>query len=172
MSEAEASVPAEPQRFAPAQPVERTAQLEPKHLAEPAEQLQPRHLAEPAKTVERSAAEVRSLHRSVESQDVWLDPAAGKRLREMLDEQLSRVEAWMKRSEDLARQAPLGRNPVGTAMAEKFAGRAGSTDEHSFAGVLQRYREVLEDARGAVDDAMRTYRQVDEQAADSFRKLI
>ncbi|GAA2786781.1 hypothetical protein [Saccharopolyspora taberi] len=60
---------------------------------------------------------------------------------------------------------------AGLAMAAKFAGRADGA-ENSVSGVLQRYRDVLEEARDAVRDAMRTCREVDEQAAGSFRKLI
>lgn len=125
-----------------------------------------------SRMVARSAVEVGTLKRAVESQQLRLDPAAGEQIRSMLDEHIAKVDAWLRQTGDLARHAPLGENPVGTAMAEKFASRADG-DETSFAGVLRRYREVLQEAQDAVGDAMRTYHEVDAHAADSLdRKSV
>jgi hypothetical protein len=122
-------------------------------------------------TLSRSVAAVGSLRRAVESQDLRLNPAAGEQISAALEDHLAAVDGWLARADNLARHAPLGQNPVGEAMAAKFAGRANG-DENSFVGVLKRYREVLEGARDAVNDAMRTYQHADEHAADSFQKLM
>ncbi|GAA4611061.1 hypothetical protein [Saccharopolyspora hordei] len=122
------------------------------------------------RTLARSAASVRELRRAVESDDLRLDPAAGEQIRAALEDQMSAVDAWLARARGLTTAAPLGMNPVGQAMAAKFAGRA-EGDENSFTEVLTKYRAVLEEARDAINAAMRTYEQADERAADDFRKI-
>jgi hypothetical protein len=118
-----------------------------------------------------STAAVAAVRDAVESLDLKLDPEAGESIRSALDERLNSVDSWLSQARNLARQAPLGQNPVGTAMAEKFAGRA-EGGEHSLVAVLTRYRDVLVDARDAIESAMRTYRETDQRVADSFQKLI
>lgn len=124
-----------------------------------------------ADRLDESASQVRALRADLESGELRLDPSAGDELTAALLEQRDRVDAWLKRVEALAGPAPLGRNPVGEAMAAKFAKRA-SGDEASFAEVLRRYRHVLDEARDAVNDAMRRYRELEDGAADEFRKLV
>jgi hypothetical protein len=118
----------------------------------------------------RSAAEVGTMHENAKSGRLSLDPSAGEAIRSMLAEQMTKVDTWIKQAGNLARHAPLGQNPVGQAMAAKFAQRAESKDD-SFAGVLTRYRQILSDAHDAISDAMRQYRQNDDSAAESLRKL-
>ncbi|TDD05753.1 hypothetical protein E1181_14330 [Saccharopolyspora terrae] len=118
-----------------------------------------------------STAAVAAVRDAVESLDLKLDPEAGESIRSALDERLNSVDSWLSQARNLARQAPLGQNPVGAAMAEKFAGRA-EGGEHSLVAVLTRYRDVLVDARDAIESAMRTYRETDQRVADSFQKLI
>ncbi|MBQ0926271.1 hypothetical protein [Saccharopolyspora endophytica] len=118
-----------------------------------------------------TTAAVAAVRDAVESLDLKLDPEAGESIRSALDERLNSVDSWLSQARNLARQAPLGQNPVGTAMAEKFAGRA-EGGEHSLVAVLTRYRDVLVDARDAIESAMRTYRETDQRVADSFQKLI
>lgn len=124
-----------------------------------------------SQSLAESTASVAAMRDAVESLDLKLDPEAGESIRSALDERLSSVDSWLSQARNLARQAPLGQNPVGTAMAEKFAGRA-EGGEHSLVAVLTRYREVLVDARDAIESAMRTYRETDQRVADSFQKLI
>ncbi|WP_406692422.1 hypothetical protein REH65_11560 [Saccharopolyspora sp. ID03-671] len=118
-----------------------------------------------------STDSVAAMRDGVEKLDLKLDPDAGEAIRSALDERLHAVDNWLSRARNLAREAPFGKNPVGTAMAGKFAGRA-EGGENSLVSVLTRYREVLVDARDAIEDAMRTYRNTDERVADSFQKLI
>ncbi|MFI0464831.1 hypothetical protein ACH347_12190 [Saccharopolyspora sp. 5N102] len=119
----------------------------------------------------RSVSGVRHLRKAVESEGLRLDPAAGAEIRSALEDQLSTVDDWLARSASLTQHAPLGQNPVGEAMAAKFAKRA-EGDENSFTAVLTSYREVLEEARDAIVAAMREYRDIEEHVSDSFRKLV
>ncbi|KAA5836293.1 hypothetical protein ABT337_14755 [Saccharopolyspora hirsuta] len=122
------------------------------------------------RTLARSAASIKELRRAVESNDLRLDPAAGEQIRTALEDQMSTVDGWLSRASGLTANAPLGQNPVGQAMAAKFASRA-EGGENSFSDVLTKYRAVLEEARDAINAAMRTYEQADERAADDFRKI-
>lgn len=124
-----------------------------------------------SQSLAESTASVAAVRDAVESLDLKLDPEAGESIRSALDERLNSVDSWLSQAHDLARQAPLGQNPVGTAMAEKFASRA-EGGEHSLVAVLTRYRDVLVDARDAIESAMRTYRETDQHVADAFQKLI
>ncbi|MEU6129466.1 hypothetical protein ABZ805_09870 [Saccharopolyspora sp. NPDC047091] len=120
--------------------------------------------------LQASSAAVGTLRRDVEAGRLRLDPAAGRAIQDMLTEQVDQVQDWLNRAVGLGRRAPLGRNPVGEAMAAKFADR-GTGDGDSFTEVLQQYRRVLDDAREAVEDAMRRYRADDERAEDEFRRI-
>ncbi|QIZ35212.1 hypothetical protein [Saccharopolyspora sp. ASAGF58] len=119
----------------------------------------------------RSVASVRHLRRAVKSQGLRLDPVAGAEIRAALEDQLSAVDDWLARSASLNQHAPLGKNPVGEAMAAKFATRADG-HENSFNAVLKRYRQVLEGALDAIVSAIREYREIEERVSDSFRKLV
>ena len=121
--------------------------------------------------VAESAADAGALRDAVQSSSLRFDPAAGKELRAMLDEHLAKVDEWLNRIGGLARHAPFGQNPVGTAMAAKFADRADGA-ENSFADVLRGYRDVLRETRDAVDESLRTYREIDDSAAERLRALI
>ncbi|WP_258342495.1 hypothetical protein [Saccharopolyspora gregorii] len=120
--------------------------------------------------VRASAAAVGSLRQDVAAGRLRLDPVAGQEIQHMLAEQVDQVQNWLKRATDLGRRAPLGRNPVGQAVAAKLADH-GTGDEDSFTGVLQQYRQVLEDTREAVEDAMRRSRADDERAEEEFRRI-
>lgn len=107
----------------------------------------------------------------MKSQGLRLDPVAGAEIRAALEDQLSAVDDWLARSASLNQHAPLGKNPVGEAMAAKFATRADG-HENSFNAVLKRYRQVLEGALDAIVSAIREYREIEERVSDSFRKLV
>lgn len=122
-----------------------------------------------ARELEKSATQVGVLRENVRSGQLQLDPSAGAKIQSMLLEQQDRVENWLNRAQALAR-APLGSNPVGDAMAGKFAKRVSGADD-SLVVVLGRYRHVLEQAHDAVSEAMRQYRDLEENAADSLQNL-
>jgi hypothetical protein len=102
---------------------------------------------------------------------VALDLSAGERLIATMSEQLDRVDQWLRRARGLARSLPFGNNPVGTAMAEKFRGRADGEDGSMFA-VLEAYRNVLERAHDAARRAMRLYGEGETQHANNFSGIL
>lgn len=110
------------------------------------------------------------LRESVGSGQVSLDPESGEALDRMLKNQLDAADAWLERISRLARPAPLGTNSVGTAMSEKFEGRA-NTDEVSFLAVISAYREVLQQTHDAVTGAIRNFRQLDEEQRHVFTQI-
>ncbi|MEV0696496.1 hypothetical protein AB0I53_01045 [Saccharopolyspora sp. NPDC050389] len=122
------------------------------------------------RNLERSVVGVKRLRQAVESQQLRLDPESGEQIRTALEDQMCKVDSWVSRAGGLTGNAPLGENPVGEAMAAKFANRAEGTGR-SFNDALKKYREVLEEARDAIKAAMRTYERADEDAAESFRKI-
>jgi hypothetical protein len=125
-----------------------------------------------AVTLERRIAAVAAIRDNVVAGRLSLDPEAGDKILSMLRDQMDRVDAWLRGTQQLARRAPLGRNPVGQAMAVKFEHRAGAADGSlSLAGVLTPYRLVLAEAHAAVDQAMKLYRRTEEDQISSFRQL-
>jgi hypothetical protein len=131
---------------------------------------QPVQPAEAASRLAGLAANMATLRHDIESGQLTLDPQAGKQIRDMLAQQIEQVDGWLAQARDLARRAPLGQNPVGTAMAGKFEERAGG-EGTSFAGVFTSYRQVLQDTDDTVAEAMRLYREVDERTSEAFQRL-
>ncbi|KOV79635.1 hypothetical protein [Nocardia sp. NRRL S-836] len=119
-------------------------------------------------------AEVRGdvpLRDSVGSGQVRLDPTAGEELRRQLQHQIDQVDSWLEQSgHSIARPAPLGANPVGDAMRDKFTDRAAG-EQHSFVGVMTAYRTVLEQTRASVVEAIENFTSLDEETQDELRKL-
>lgn len=121
-------------------------------------------------TPSRSTEEAGELDQAGQFLDIELEPGAGEELRRVLRDQADELDEWISRGQNLARRAPLGENPVAEAVSSEYAELASSA-ERSFVGVLTDYREVLRRAQDAIDDAMRTYRQADEHAAEELREL-
>lgn len=117
-------------------------------------------------------AAVAAIRDNVVAGRLTLDPEAGDRILSMLRDQADRADTWLRRARQITRHAPLGRNPVGQAMAAKFEHRAGATDGSlSLTGVLTPYLAVLEEAHAAVDQAMRLYRRTEDDQVGNFRRL-
>lgn len=100
--------------------------------------------------------------------DLQLDPSAGEKLKAMLADEMQQVDAWLAKAGDLSRRAPLGRNPVGEAMAAKFANRAGD-GSNALAGVLKSYRQILQETNDAVATAMNLYQGTEQRAVSSLK---
>jgi len=98
-----------------------------------------------------------------------LDPAAGEQLRSMLSDEMQQVDAWLARARELTRRAPLGKNPVGEAMAAKF-GNLADSDTGALGGVLTPYRQILQETHDAVTEAMKRYQATEARAIESLRK--
>jgi hypothetical protein len=129
---------------------------------------QPQKMAERLPALARKMA---TLRHDIESGQLTLDPEAGKQIRDMLATQMQQVDGWLAQSRDLARRAPLGQNPVGTAMAGKFEDRAGG-EGTSFAAVFTSYRQVLQDTDDTVAEAMRLYRDAEDRTSETFQRLV
>lgn len=117
------------------------------------------------------AANMATLRHDIESGQLTLDPDAGKQIRDMLATQMQQVDGWLAQARDLARRAPLGQNPVGTAMAGKFEERAGG-EGSSFAAVFTSYRQVLQDTDDTVGEAMRLYHEAEDRTSETFQRLV
>jgi hypothetical protein len=116
-------------------------------------------------------AAVAAIRKDVMAGRLVLDQGAGEKILSMLRDQMDRVDTWLRRGQGLARRVPLGRNPVGQAMAAKFEHRAGATDgSMSLIGVLTPYRRVLEEAHDAVNQAIKLYRRTEEDQVSRFQK--
>ncbi|GLZ32215.1 hypothetical protein Lesp02_44030 [Lentzea sp. NBRC 105346] len=111
------------------------------------------------------------LKESVSTGNVSLDHETGDRLTKLLNYQMDMADSWLERIGRLARPAPLGTNPVGAAMSEKFENAAGG-DETSFLAVITAYREVLRQTQDAVSGAMRNLTNADDDQAATFRTQI
>ncbi|AOS64445.1 hypothetical protein [Actinoalloteichus hymeniacidonis] len=131
------------------------------------EQLKPAMLA---RQMDGMAKRIGTIKEDIESGDLYLDPAAGEEIKNMLQEQMDRVDGWIERANSLARRAPFGANPVGEAMALKFEDRAGG-EGTSFRGVFTPYREILGEAHEAVTQAMNLYQQIEQDNVDSFKRI-
>ena len=110
------------------------------------------------------------LRDTVSSGQVRLDPTAGEELRKQLQAQIDQVDRWLEQSgHSIARPAPLGANPVGDAMRDKFTDRAAG-EEYSFVGVMSAYRTVLEQTRTSVVEAIENFTRLDEESQAELRK--
>jgi hypothetical protein len=132
---------------------------------------QPDQAREMAERLPALAANMATLRHDIESGHLTLDPEAGKQIRDMLAAQMEQVDGWLAQARSLARRAPLGENPVGTAMAGKFEERAGG-DGTSFAAVFTSYRQVLQDTDDTVSEAMRLYSEAEDRTSETFQRLV
>ena len=124
----------------------------------------------PPQEVPTVNGQVVALQETVNSGRVSLDPATGEELRKMLLEQMDQVDSWLERAGRLARPAPIGRNPVGDRLAQKFETRADG-DPRSFVAVMTAYREVLQQTHDSVQNAIRNFTQVDDESSVELRRL-
>jgi hypothetical protein len=124
----------------------------------------------PPQEVPTVNGQVVALSETVNSGRVTLDPATGEELRKMLLEQIDQVDSWLERAGRLARPAPIGANPVGDRLAQKFEARADG-DPRSFVAVMTAYREVLQQTHDSVQNAIRNFTAVDEEHGSELTRL-
>jgi len=111
------------------------------------------------------------LRESVSSGQVQLDPAAGEELRRHLQAQIDQVDSWLERANNsIARPAPLGANPVGDAMRDKFTHRA-EGEPGSFVSVTTAYRTVLEQTKNSIVEAIANFTRLDQDHQAELRKI-
>ncbi|MFI6095727.1 hypothetical protein ACIA8G_09250 [Lentzea sp. NPDC051213] len=112
------------------------------------------------------------LRDSVSSGQVQLDPTAGEELRKQLQTQLDKVDSWLERANNsIARPAPLGANPVGAAMRDKFTQRA-EGEPGSFVSVMTAYRTVLEQTKNSIVTAIANFTRLDEDQQAELKKIM
>jgi hypothetical protein len=111
-----------------------------------------------------------ALNETVNAGKVLLDPATGEELRKLLREQVDQVDSWLERAGRLARPAPLGANPVGDLMAQKFEARADG-DPLSFVSVMTAYRDVLQQTHDSVHTAIENFQRVDDEHRAELARL-
>ncbi|CCH34694.1 hypothetical protein ABZ816_29960 [Actinosynnema sp. NPDC047251] len=141
------------------------------YIAEPGnEEAEAGRPARDAADPKKVDGQVLALQETVNSGRVMLDPATGEDMRKMLQEQIDQVDSWLERAGRLARPAPLGANPVGDKMAQKFEARA-EGDELSFVSVMTAYREVLQQTHDSVRSAIRNFLAVDEEHRAELTRL-
>lgn len=112
------------------------------------------------------------LQDTVSSGQVQLDPTAGEELRKQFQAQIDQVDSWIERANtSIARPAPLGANPVGDAMREKFTQRA-EGEPHSFVNVMTAYRTVLEQTKNSIVAAIENFTRLDEEKQAELKKIM
>jgi hypothetical protein len=112
------------------------------------------------------------LQDTVSSGEVQLDPTAGEELRKQFQAQIDQVDSWLERANtSIARPAPLGANPIGDAMRDKFTHRA-EGEQYSFVSVMTAYRTVLEQTKNSIVAAIENFTRLDEEHQAALKKLM
>lgn len=107
---------------------------------------------------------------TVSSGQVQIDPAAGEELRRQFQAQIDQVDSWIERANtSIARPAPLGANPVGDKMRDKFTLRA-EGEQYSFVSVMTAYRTVLEQTKNSIVEAIGNFTRLDEDQQAELKK--
>ncbi|RZS45074.1 hypothetical protein EV193_101960 [Herbihabitans rhizosphaerae] len=116
----------------------------------------------------RSIEMINKLSELTASGKVAVDPIGGGSLLSAIGDARTRVAELRQSGDSIDHKPPLGADPVSTAMAKKFHGRAGK-DDLSFLTVLGKYEEALEAVESNVRAAMRNYTSTDGGNAIRFR---
>lgn len=107
---------------------------------------------------------------TVSSGQVQIDPTAGEELRKQFQAQIDQVDSWIERANSsIARPAPLGANPVGDKMRDKFTHRA-EGEQYSFVSVMTAYRTVLEQTKNSIVEAIGNFQRLDEEQQAELKK--
>ncbi|WP_394617066.1 hypothetical protein JNUCC0626_46905 [Lentzea sp. JNUCC 0626] len=110
------------------------------------------------------------LGETVTSGQVQIDPEAGEELRKQLQGQIDQVDSWIERAtSSIARPAPLGSNPVGDKMRDKFTQRA-EGEQYSFVSVMTAYRTVLEQTKNSIVEAIGNFEALDQEQQAELKK--
>jgi hypothetical protein len=110
------------------------------------------------------------LSETVSSGQVQIDPTAGEDLRKQLQAQIDQVDSWLQRAKSsITRPAPLGANPVGDKMRDKFTHRA-EGEQYSFVSVMTAYRTVLEQTKNSIVEAIGNFQALDEDQQAELKK--
>lgn len=100
---------------------------------------------------------------------VGIDPDAAQVVLNKIRTGKDHVEDLMKHATGLGAVPRLGANPVGIAMARKFAARADG-DGDSYAAALRNLYTQYEQVEAALEAAIRNYAELDAAEAATFNR--
>ena len=93
---------------------------------------------------------------------------AGQQMIKAIDKCVDGLNSSREALQLIHRGTPLGTSPAGLTMA-KFNQQVAIGDNQSAIHALERFREVLAEARAAIEQAMRNYREADSGNAGIIR---
>ncbi|WP_328604938.1 hypothetical protein OG943_33580 [Amycolatopsis sp. NBC_00345] len=116
-----------------------------------------------------SLADANAFKNAAANGQVGIDPDAAQTVLNKIRTGKDAIEALLNSSGSLAEPPKLGANPVGQAMAAKFVQRADGGGD-SYASALKNLLGQYEAAEQGIVTAMAKYHEIDQSAADPFRK--
>ena len=93
---------------------------------------------------------------------------AGQQMIKAINKCLDGLTGSREWLQQIQRGTPLGTSPAGMAMA-KFNQQVADGDNQSAINALERFQDVLLEARAAIEQAMRNYREADTSNANAIR---
>lgn len=101
---------------------------------------------------------------------IGLDPYAAQTVLNKIRTGKDHVENLISGSNELGVAPRLGANPVGEAIAAKYADRASGHDDASYVQALRNLYRQYDQVEQALVAAMRNYDEMEEAGAESFRR--
>jgi len=114
-----------------------------------------------------SYADTAAFRNAAVAGQLGVDPDAAQNVLKKIRAGKDTVENLLSSAGSLAEAPKLGANPVGNAIAAKFAERADGGGD-SYATALQNLFSQYEQAEQAIVAAMSHYHQIDQDAADAL----
>ncbi|WP_236796339.1 hypothetical protein [Amycolatopsis sp. GM8] len=114
-----------------------------------------------------SYADAAAFRNAAVNGQLGVDPDAAQNVLKKIRAGKDSVENLLRGAGALAEPPKLGANPVGDAIAAKFAQRADGGGD-SYTTALQNLYSQYEQAEQGVVEAMRHYQQIDQAAADAL----
>ena len=114
-----------------------------------------------------SSADVAAFRSAAVAGQLGVDPDAAQNVLKKIRAGKDSVENLLRSAGALAEAPKLGANPVGDAIAAKFAERADGGGD-SYATALQNLYTQYDQAEQAIVAAMSHYHQIDQDAADAL----
>lgn len=115
------------------------------------------------------SSDVTAFVNAAETGGIGIDPDAAQVVLNKIRVGMDHVEDLMNRSGGLGAEPRLGANPVGLAMARKFAARADG-DGDSYAAALRNLHAQYQQVEAALEAAIRNYGELDAAEAATFNR--
>ncbi|WP_344862970.1 hypothetical protein [Amycolatopsis ultiminotia] len=116
-----------------------------------------------------SLADANAFKNAAARGQVGIDPDAAQTVLNKIRTGKDAIETLLNSAGTLAQPPKLGKNPVGTAMAAKFVQRADGGGD-SYSSALRNLLGQYQAAEEGIVTAMSRYHEIDQSAADPFRK--